>query len=129
MMNNLLSKHATELAKEIGDTKAPTINHYTEHIHCPYIKTSQMPVLAILEVKNMLLLITLVSQVKKQGQRKELTSSNSHSDLEQESGFKSKSLESQVRVFSTRPLEPAISSDILGLLLCSQSCNLQSSAK
>lgn len=57
MMYNLLSKHATELAKEIGDTKAPTINHYTEHIHCTDIKTSQMPVLAILEVKNMLLLI------------------------------------------------------------------------
>lgn len=56
-MYNLLSKHATELAKEIGDTKVPTVNHYTEHIHCTYIKASQIPVLAILKVKNIFLLI------------------------------------------------------------------------
>lgn len=77
-MYNLLSKNATELAKETGETEAPTKSPH-EHTHCrSYINTSQTPVLTITGLKRILPLITLVSQVKNQRQRKEVTCLISH---------------------------------------------------
>ena len=53
-MYNLLSKNATELAKETRETEAPTTNPY-EHIRCSsYINTSQTLALTIAELQRTL---------------------------------------------------------------------------
>lgn len=128
-MYNLLSKTATELTKEIGDAKAPSINPYSEHIHCTsYINTSQMPVLTVPEVKRILPLIHPCFPSEEARTEKRSDELKLHSELGQESGFISKSLDPQARVFSTRLLQPPLNSNIFRLLLCSQSCNLQTSA-